>query len=304
MKRLLICLIALLLICPAALALEGTKWIDIAPGAILTDAENADGLYALTLTKGAPSYDGEALVLRVLGEGYETKARTEWSNADEYWKNAKGREPWLCPTVTVYDERGNFDYCDPWVGGERGGEYQPPRMNMTYAESTLLAREYMKPLLGEAFAAHPNTWRVLCERWSYAGRWMTESEFLSQLKNSTSHTITFEHLTAEGLPILDEGLTVTVGVNGLSGFSLNWHEFAEGAEKGRVMPLEEALQMANSTRLARTTLLYAGIAYSNRVTMEMGRPDEYHLGWVLVTSMGNYFVDAVQNAHVCDMYEY
>lgn len=303
MKKL-VSLLLVFLMSLQGLALEEKEWIAIAPNAVLPETADLERVYPRTLRRGAASYDEEALVEALLGADYETQTRTEWAYANEYTAKKNGLQPWEYCHVTVYDADKTFDFYDPRVAGERGGEYEPPCMNMTVQESTLLARALMEPFLAEGFTAHPNSQRQIRERWSPAGRWMTEQEYESFMKEQKTHSILFDNVSSTGVSILDETLMVTVGVNGLSGFMLKWHEFEESSEMACLMPLDEALDMANSTRSAKTTLLAAQIVYSNWVTQRENRPEEYNLGWLLITSQGNYFVDCVENAHVCDSYEY
>jgi len=89
-------------------------------------------------------------------------------------------------------------------------------------------------------------------------------------------------------------------VNGLNGIDLEWHTFEESQETAAIMPLQQAIDLANTTREAPTTLFYAQITYSNWITEN----EQYNLGWYLVTSNGNYFVDSVLQKHKCDCYEY
>lgn len=91
-----------------------------------------------------------------------------------------------------------------------------------------------------------------------------------------------------------------VGVDGLSFVDIGWHDYTASAETICPMSLSEALKMANSTREAPCTLLYAGLVYSNRLTGN----DTQNLSWLLLTDRGTYIVDCVLRKHQCDSYEY
>ena len=114
------------------------------------------------------------------------------------------------------------------------------------------------------------------------------------------HILNFEQRAPSGLSILGDGILASVGVNGLNGFDLTWHNFKESSESIAPISLEEAVSMANSTRMAKATLLYADLVYSNWVTEN----EEYNLSWYLVTDQGSYVVDCVELKHKCDSYEY
>ena len=54
-----------------------------------------------------------------------------------------------------------------------------------------------------------------------------------------------------------------IGVDGLSGLTLQWHDWSYSDQDISPMPLNEAITMANSTRESDTVLYYAGLIYSN-----------------------------------------
>jgi len=114
------------------------------------------------------------------------------------------------------------------------------------------------------------------------------------------HYFNFEHRTEQGIAILGDSILASVGINGLNGFDLSWHEYTESAEEIVPMPLKDAIRMADSSRAAEATLLYANLVYSNWLTEN----NEYNLSWYLLTDRGTYVVDCVLNRHKCDSYEY
>ena len=269
----------------------------------ITIDERADlktdyGIYPKTVYRGERTHDVEALLLSLLGENYVQEPRSEWSSSTDYVSEANV-QPWERKSVHVYDD-GKIWYYDPSVSSERGGEYEPPRMNMLPEESVLIA----KGLLGRYFTNGETDSvakaRLIQERWSYADRWMTDKEYKEYMYGCDLHYFNFEHVSASGLAILGDSILASVGVNGLNGFDLSWHNFTESEENLAPIPLEEAVEMANSTRMAKATLLYADLVYSNWLT----ESDEYNLSWYLLTDQGSYVVDCVLLKHKCDSYEY
>lgn len=278
-------------------------FITVDPSAVLPEPSLLERAYPATLIRGERSYDLPFLLDTLLGEGYETKARNEYSYADEYQSTREDKpRRW----VHVYDDEtfgfGYFSYYDGMVTGERGGEYEPPAMNMTREESLTLCRVLLNGIVDGGWLAHPGMARTVQERWSYADRWMSDAEYDQFVRKQDAHRFAFEHWTDDGICILEDGLWAIVGVNGLAGLDIGWHDFtAAGKETATLMPLEEAIAMANSTRSAPTVLLMAQPVYSNWLT---DRSDTFHLSWYLVTSEGNYVVDCVLGEHMCDSYEY
>ncbi len=269
----------------------------------ITIDEKADlltdyGAYPKSVIRGERAHDVDALLESLLGENYVQKPRSEWSDSTDYVSNADV-EPWETKSVHVYDD-GEIWYYDPSVSSERGGEYEPPMMNMLPEESVLIA----KGLLGQYFTNGEtdsvDKTRLIQERWSYADRWMTDEEYKKFMYNRDLHYFTFEHIAPSGLSILGDSIHASVGINGLNGFDLSWHNFTESTEIISPISLEEAVQMANSTRMAKATLLYADLVYSNWLT----ESDDYNLSWYLLTDQGSYVVDCVLLKHKCDSYEY
>lgn len=269
----------------------------------ITIDEKADlltdyGVYPKTVYRGECTHDVEALLLSLLGENYVQEPRSEWASSDDYVSEANV-EPWERKSVHVYDD-GNIWYYDPSVSSERGGEYEPPRMNMLPEESALIAKGLLSRYFTGGETDHVGKSRLIRERWGYADRWMTDEEYRKYMYERDLHYFNFEHRAPSGLSILGDGILASVGVNGLNGFDLSWHNFTESEEVIAPIPLEEAVKMANSTRMAKATLLYADLVYSNWLT----ESNEYNLSWYLVTDAGSYVVDCVLMKHKCDSYEY
>lgn len=307
MKRrmLLILLIALLALLPISVHADELEWITVADNAVLPDEAVYLTAYPASITLGEQMYDLPTMLDTLLGEGWYQEERTEWDYCDTY-RSADGDEPWEWRTVRVYDESNiglgskELDYYNPWITGERGGEYQPPNMDMMPDESELLCRALLDGIVPEEWLTYCNPLRNIRDRWDYSDRWMTDKEYAEYCKNQKRHYVTFNAVTQAGIPVLSERVMAIIGVDGLSGLTLNWHEFTESEDMIVPMPLSEALQLANSTRSAHCTLLYAGLFYSNWLTKD----DTHNLCWYLATDAGNYVVDCVLNKHMCDSYEY
>ncbi|MBR4236768.1 MAG: hypothetical protein IKR85_12020 [Clostridia bacterium] len=241
----------------------------------------------------------EKLLPVLLGDGYTVKARGEWSDEDEYISN-NASKPYRYIYVSDYD--GRITYYDAMVTGERGGEYVPPAMNMTLGKSLEYCRALLDGIVPADWLLDPDETRNAQLRWAmYVDRPMTDEEFNNYIKNDTRHYISFNHLSDDCLPILDDSILAVVGVNGLDTFEITRHEFITKADEPiKLMPFEEALALCDSTREREATVIYAMPVYSNRVSGN----DEFDLSWYIVTNRGNYVVDCVLGKHVCDSYEY
>ena len=302
-KAIVLLLAACLFLLPVCRAGE-TEWISIAENAYLPDESVSSAAYPASVTFHEQVYDLSHLLTALLGEGYSLQERSEYDYADEY-RSAGGSEPWEWRTVRIYDKEyeysfGSFSYSNPWVHGERGGEYEAPQMNMLPDESLVLCRALLDGIIPEEWLGHVNRTRWIRDRWSYSDRWMTDGEYADWCRQQKSHYVTFDHLTEEGIPMTADYVFANVGVDGLSFVDINWHDYTASAETICPMSLSEALKMANSTREAPCTLLYAGLVYSNWLTGN----DTQNLSWLLLTDSGTYIVDCVLRKHQCDSYEY
>ena len=269
----------------------------------ITVDEKADirkdiGVYPKTMVRGERTHDVDSLLVSLLGENYVHEPRSEWSDSDQYVSEANV-QPWERKIVYVYDN-GSIWYYDPSVSSERGAEYEPPNMNMMPEESILIARGLLQKYFTDGETERVGKARLIQDKWSYADRWMTDKEYREFMYSRDLHYFSFEHVSPSGLSILGDCIAASVGVNGLNGFDLSWHNFTESEETLAPMKFEDAVKMANSTRYAKATLLYADLVYSNWLTEN----DEYNLSWYLVTDQGSYVVDCVLEKHKCDSYEY
>lgn len=304
MKKLLITALILLISAMPVCHAGGYEWIAVADHAILPD-ESLFTQYPASVTLGQQQYDLDYLLITLLGEDYITVERTEYDYADEY-RSSQGDEPWEYRTIRIYDDEWartldqSFSYGNPWVHGERGGEYQAPPMNMLPDESVFLCRSLLKGIVPDEWIAAYDQTNHIRDRWSYSDRWMTDEEYKSYCYERTSHYFVFSHLTEAGIPVLDDRVYTNIGVDGISFLDISWRDLTESDEFISPMPLSEALAMANSTRSAPCTLLTARLVYSSWLTGN----DTANLSWQLVTDHGTYIVDCVLNKHMCDTYEY
>lgn len=295
----LICMMLALALAAAPLCGSAGGWrhITVAEGADLrTDCA---GDYAASVTAGAQMFD-VMTVLGALGEGWTLMERGEYAHSDEY-RSAGGDEPWEYKHASVEDETGELWYYDPAVTGERGAEYEAPHMGVLPSESLAATRALMDGAVDAEWLSAPYEVDMVRKRWNFsADRWMTDAEYGDYYRNQKSHYFTFAHLTSEGVPVQGDCVFVNVGVDGLSGLTLNWHELSESDARISPMPLEEAISLADSTRERDTVLYMADLVYSNWLTGS----EVYNISWYLCTSNGNYVVDCVLGKHMCDSYEY
>ncbi|MBQ2433770.1 MAG: hypothetical protein II266_05020, partial [Clostridia bacterium] len=193
------------------------------------------GVYPKTMYRGERTHDVDALLLSLLGENYVHEPRSEWSTSDDYVSEANV-QPWERKSVHVYDD-GSIWYYDPSVSSERGAEYEPPRMNMLPEESVLIAKGLLSRHFTNGETDFVGKTRLIRERWSYADRWMTDKEYAEYMYNCALHYFNFEHIAPSGLSILGDSILASIGINGLNGFDLKWHNFTESADTIAPIPL-------------------------------------------------------------------
>ena len=274
------------------------RLISTDPYAILPDAETLQRTYPATLVQGRQAYDLDGLLNTLLGEGYIRQERTSGFAEDAY-ESRDSEKPYRY--IHVYDDTGELSYYDSMVSGERDGEYQPPRMNMPKSESEEICRALLKDVLPSDWLAHRGVAWDTRERWGGEDRWLTDAEYKKSILNTDVHRFEFEHWTEDGIAIYGDRILAAVGVNGLDGIMMNWHEYRiETETQIELMPLDEALSMANRTRKSEAVLLYAAPVYSNWLTGD----DRFNLSWLLVMNKGDYIVDCVLKEHKCDSYEF
>lgn len=278
--------------------LREMRLISTDPYAILPEAETLQRTYPATLVQGRQAYDLDGLLNTLLGEGYIRQERTSGFAEDAY-ESRDSEKPYRY--IHVYDDTGELSYYDSMVSGERDGEYQPPRMNMPKSESEEICRALLKDVLPSDWLAHRGVAWDTRERWGGEDRWLTDAEYKKSILNTDLHWFEFEHWTEDGIAIYGDRILAAVGVNGLDRIMMNWHEYRiETETQIELMPLDEALSMANRTRKSEAVLLYAAPVYSNWLTGD----DRFNLSWLLVTNKGDYIVDCVLKEHKCDSYEF
>lgn len=274
------------------------RLISTDPYAVLPDTETLQRTYPATLVQGRQAYDLDGLLNTLLGEGYIRQERTSGFVEDAY-ESRDSEKPYRY--IRVNDDTGELSYYDSMVSGERGGEYQPPRMNMPKSESEEICRALLKDVLPSDWLAHRGVAWDTRERWGGEDRWLTDAEYKKSILNTDVHRFEFEHWTEDGIAIYGDRILAAVGVNGLDGITMNWHEYRiETETQIELMPLDEALSMANRTRKSEAVLLYAAPVYSNWLTGD----DRFNLSWLLVMNKGDYIVDCVLKEHKCDSYEF
>ena len=274
------------------------RLISTDPYAVLPDTETLQRTYPATLVQGRQAYDLDGLLNTLLGEGYIRQERTSGFAEDAY-ESRDSEKPYRY--IHVYDDTGELSYYDSMVSGERDGEYQPPRMNMPKSESEEICRALLKDVLPSDWLAHRGVAWDPRERWGGEDRWLTDAEYKKSILNTDLHWFEFEHWTEDGIAIYGDRILAAVGVNGLDRIMMNWHEYRiETETQIELMPLDEALSMANRTRKSEAVLLYAAPVYSNWLTGD----DRFNLSWLLVTNKGDYIVDCVLKEHKCDSYEF
>ena len=274
------------------------RLISTDPYAVLPDTETLQRTYPATLVQGRQAYDLDGLLNTLLGEGYIRQERTSGFAEDAY-ESRDSEKPYRY--IRVNDDTGELSYYDSMVSGERGGEYQPPRMNMPKSESEEICRALLKDVLPSDWLAHRGVAWDTRERWGGEDRWLTDAEYKKSILNTDVHRFEFEHWTEDGIAIYGDRILAAVGVNGLDRIMMNWHEYRiETETQIELMPLDEALSMANRTRKSEAVLLYAAPVYSNWLTGD----DRFNLSWLLVMNKGDYIVDCVLKEHKCDSYEF
>lgn len=274
------------------------RLISTDPYAVLPDTETLQRTYPATLVQGRQAYDLDGLLNTLLGEGYIRQERTSGFAEDAY-ESRDSEKPYRY--IHVYDDTGELSYYDSMVSGERDGEYQPPRMNMPKSESEEICRALLKDVLPSDWLAHRGVAWDTRERWGGEDRWLTDAEYKKSILNTDVHWFEFEHWTEDGIAIYGDRILAAVGVNGLDRITMNWHEYRiETETQIELMPLDEALSMANRTRKSEAVLLYAAPVYSNWLTGD----DRFNLSWLLVMNKGDYIVDCVLKEHKCDSYEF
>jgi len=138
------------------------QYITIDPQAILPDEVETAVELPASILRGEQAYDAQVLLRQLLGEDYGQKARTEYDNSNDYFSRTADKPERF---VFIYDDTGLFTYDDGIVAGERGAEYEPPRMNMPREESLALCHALLGEIFPETWLMHVGIERELIERW-------------------------------------------------------------------------------------------------------------------------------------------
>lgn len=280
--------VGMMILCAGAQA--ETEWIKTDMEFGLEEPLQAE--YPAVMVRGEAEYDAQGLLEALLGEGYREEAEGRFVEDKE-------GEIWEIKQARIDGETGEISYYDPMVSSERGAEYEPPALGMSPEEAEARCRELLGEVLPEEMIGQSSEAYRAIDRWhGEDDRGMDEEEYEAFFRERKLGYFRFEHREAS-LAILGEGVTASIGANGLNGLTLNRHGFTASEETAELMPLEEALEMADSTRSAPAQLLYAQPVYSNWVSGD----ERYHLSWYLVTGSGNYVVDCVLREHTCDSWE-
>lgn len=302
MKKLICLLISTLMMFSAITvsADQDTSWshITLAENAQLPDSDG-ENYYPASVRRGQSLLDIPSVLNRLMTEGW--MQNDDDDSAEVTYCSLGGEQPWEYKHASLNLEDDEFWYYNPMITGERGAEYTAPAMNILPSESIAVTKAILEGVIDSQWLTTQDPAQLAAMRWNNAtDRWMSDSEYEKEYESKTMHSFRFAHLSSDGIPIQGEVVMAHIGVDGLSGLTLQWHDWSYSDHDISPMPLNEAITMANSTRESDTVLYYAGLIYSNWISEN----DDYNLCWYLLTSNGNYVVDCVLKKHMCDSYEY
>ena len=261
--------------------------------AILPDDTILNQSYPTTLIRSTDSNYQQELLPILLGKDYKM---TEDSDDQIQYESTDPSMP--NRYVWITKSNGNLWFYDSMVTGERGGEYKAPSMNMTPEESLPIAQKKAAEILGEDRVSLPSQSWIKQLHIGYGD----ETVYNRATREDYAHIHLFERQTENGINVLDGGIKVRIGVNGISDLYIDCSKYViSGSASAKPISLDEALKVAGMICYNNTTVvLYAELVYSNRVTGN----DTFNLSWYLVTNKGNYVVDCVTKTAVCDVYTY
>lgn len=252
--------------------------ISVGPDTVIPDDIVINNSYSATLVRNIDIDFRQKVLTALLGKDYKSYGSTEYESMDP-------SIPYR--TVRIDEKNGSIWFYDAMVTGDRDGEYQAPKMNMLPDESLPIAQKKAAEIVGVERVAIPSqSWmkylRVSCS---------SADEYETAFRETDSHTFVFERQIYDGVYILDGGVKVTIGMNGIAAMEIDCADYlASGSESMAVLPLEEALKIANKACNYSATLLYAGLEYSNSLTKD----GNYNLSWYFLTDNGVYVVDCVK----------
>lgn len=252
--------------------------ITVGSDAVIPGDNVINSKYPSTIVRTIDNDYQKKMLVALLGKNYKTIASNEYESIDPSIANR---------TVRIDEKNGSIWFYDAMVTGERDGEYQAPKMNMLPEESLPIAQKKAAEIVGAERVAIPSqSWmkylRVSCS---------SAAEYETAFRETDSHTFVFERQIYDEVYILDGGVKVTIGMNGIAAMEIDCADYlASGSESMAVLPLEEALKIANKACNYSATLLYAGLEYSNSLTKD----GNYNLSWYFLTDNGVYVVDCVK----------
>lgn len=252
--------------------------ISVGPDTVIPDDAVINNRYPATLVRTVDREFRQKMLTALLGKNYKSYGSTEYESTDP-------SIPYR--TVRIDEKNGSIWFYDAMVTGERDGEYQAPKMNMLPEESLPIAQKKAAEIVGAERVAIPSqSWmkylRASCS---------SAAEYETAFRETDSHTFVFERQIYDGVYILNGGVKVTIGVNGISEMTIDCSNYEPaGTDVQKPISLDEALKIANKACDYSAVLIYADIVYSNYVTGD----DRYNLSWYLVTDKGVFVVDCVK----------
>ena len=252
--------------------------ISVGPDTVIPDDIVINNSYPATLVRNIDIDFRQKVLTALLGKNYKSYGSTEYESTD----------PSIPYRMVRIDEKnGSIWFYDAMITGDRDGEYQAPKMNMLPDESLPIAQKKAAEIVGVERVAIPSqSWmkylRVSCS---------SADEYETAFRETDSHTFVFERQIYDGVFILNGGVKVTIGVNGISEMTIDCSNYEPaGTDVQKPISLDEALKIANKACDYSAVLIYADIVYSNYVTGD----DRYNLSWYLVTDKGVFVVDCIK----------
>lgn len=272
---------------------NNTNKIAISPDATLPDAGILNQSYPATLIRSIDADQQKNLTSSLLGSNYKKDSDSDteimYSSTDPSLPN---RYIWINKT------NNELHFYDAMITGERGGEYQAPQMNMLPEESIALAQEKAAAIVGQDRVSIPSQSGLLKLRISLKD----QATYERATREMDAHIHVFERRTDKNISILDGGVKVRIGVDGISDLMIDCSNYSNsGSDTITPITLDEALIIASGICYNNeTTVFYAELVYSNWCTEN----DNFNLSWHIVTNRGNYVVDCVTRTAKCDVYTY
>ena len=267
--------------------------IAVSSDAVLPSNDVLNQYYPSTLLRSIDSNYQQNLLPVLLGDNYkmthESDDQIQYESTDSSMPN---RYVWITKST------GSLWFYDAMVTGERGGEYQAPQMNMLPEESITLAQEKAATILGQEHVAFPSQSGLLQLHISLKD----QATYERATREMDAHTHVFERRSDKNISILEGGVKVRIGVNGISDLEIDCSNYTNsGSDTVVPITLEEALTIASGIcHNNETTMLYAELVYSNWCTEN----NNFNLSWHIVTNRGNYVVDCVTKTAKCNMDTY